>query len=51
MLEARTKSNGTDLDTVLCFVDSHFRAEITQISVLAAYEEFINGRTPVALAG
>jgi integrase len=43
-LEAKALAKGASLDSALSFVDSHFRSEITPISILGAYEEFISTR-------
>ena len=40
-LESRAKSKGISLDTALSFVDSHYRSEITAISVMIACDKFV----------
>ena len=44
-LEARAKSKGVNLDASLSFLESHFRGETQEISILNAYNEFVAGRT------
>jgi integrase len=43
-LEARAKAKGVNLDTSLAFLESHFRGETQEVSVLNAYNEFIASR-------
>ena len=45
-LESRAKAKGTTLDAAIAFVESHYRAEIKEVSVLTAYDEFIGSRPP-----
>jgi integrase len=44
-LEARAAAKGITLDRSAAFVDSHYRSEVAQISLLNAREEFIRSRT------
>lgn len=43
-LEARAKSKGVCLDASLSFLESHFRGETQEVSVLNAYNEFVASR-------
>ncbi len=43
-LESRAKSKGVSLDASLSFLESHFRGETQEVSVLNAYNEFVASR-------
>ncbi len=43
-LESRAKSKGVNLDASLSFLESHFRGETQEVSVLNAYNEFVASR-------
>ena len=43
-LESRTKAKGISLDLAVAFAESHYRAETTNISVLNAYNKFIQNK-------
>lgn len=42
-LEARARSKNIDLNVALSFVESHYRSELQTISMLNAYNEFLEG--------
>jgi integrase len=44
-LESRALSKGINLDAALAFVDAHYRSEIKTVSVLTAYNEFVETRS------
>ena len=44
-LESRARARNIDLNAALSFVESHYRSEIQTISVLTAYDEFIETRS------
>jgi integrase len=43
-LESRTSARGISLDQAVAFAESHYRLETTSISVLNAYNEFLENR-------
>jgi integrase len=43
-LESRTSAKGISLDQAVAFAESHYRLETTSISVLNAYNEFLENR-------
>ena len=47
-MEARARAKGGDLDAALAFFESHYRSELTEISVLNARNEFIQTRVELS---
>jgi integrase len=47
-IEARAKCKGIDLNTAISFVEGHYRSEIQTITVLNAFNKFVEGRSSVA---
>lgn len=47
-IEKRLKSRGIEIDSAMSFVESHYREELVSVSILNAYQEFIESRSGTA---